>query len=710
MLTNTNLINTENNSLTDSFKHNFYKFANKKIVLYGIGIKTQTILNEINYNFIGLLDREPHNVGKTFFGLKVLSYEEAIEKADLIIILSEDIYFQTIFERIEFLQKEHKIPIYFCTGQKAESRIIEEDLISNPYWNKNLEMLKTEIDKHDVISFDIFDTLVTRKIIEPAYMWRILGRLASNKENFLMDRVKYGLELGACAKLSEIYEKFCYKYEVNDKTEQSFDLNKLVPRQDILEAFQYAVSQKKDVNLISDIYYDTKIIKKILNNVGVKGYKKILLSNELKKSKADKSLWEHYSNITSGKKALHIGDNIKDDIQNAQEYEINTFHILTPYEILKNSTLKNILPKICSLDEALIMGNIISKIFNSPFSLSKSKGQPVFDNLEDIGYVFFAPILFTYITWIIQENIKNKTDKIFFVARDGYFLEKLYNFTVTEMKIKNAPKAEYLKISRQLCTIMGIKNEQDIEKTLKIPFKGRLQDYCKIRFGLDIQSDEIINTVSDIEKIKEIIYENKTQILNNSKEQRELYLKYLNKLTKKSDKIAIVDPSYNGTTQHFLSKIMKKELTGYYCNANLSEHNKYYTKDNMFALFQTDKDLEAKKSNIRNNSEFFEEGILVAPTGTYLKINNDLNFETSPLGNTQKQFHNKEKIFSGVMNFFIDTISNYKDIYDIKLSPEFLDFIVGEIYSKNTVIKEQIKDTFFSDTMYITVFDRKIFE
>lgn len=265
-------------------------------------------------------------------------------------------------------------------------------------------------------------------------------------------------------------------------------------------------------------------------------------------------------------------------------------------------------------------------------------------------------------------------------------------------------------ISRALITILNLKNDKDIEDALKIRFYGKMKAYLKIRFGIDVESEEFINTSFDMEKIKEFVNSNKTQILENAEEQRNLYLKYINSLVDSEDNIAIVDPSYNGTNQYFLSRLLNKKIKGYYCNANLSKDNNYFFGDNMFALFQSKDDLEAKNSNLRKNTQFFEDGILVAPTGICLKINSDMSFEFSEKGNTQKNFTDKEKVFEGVVEFFNDALINCNDLNDIEISPSFIDFIIGEIYSKNTAIIKEIKDTFFVDTMYETIYDRKMFE
>lgn len=704
-----NTLTQQEQDFINSFQSNFSGFKDKKIVLYGTGVKTKLIVENFNYNFIGLMDKEPENTGKTFFNLKVLTYDEVINNVDLIIILSGDIYFNIIYSRIEFLQKDYNIPIYFCDGTQAKPYEIDANIEQNPYWQKNLTSLKAEIDKNEIISFDIFDTLITRKIIEPVEIWKSLGAKIKDEGDFLRDRIKTEINLRNSATLENIYKELSNKYKISYKDEQKFELEHIVARYDIVEAFNYAKKQKKDVYLITDIYHSKKFIKKVLKKLGIKGYKDILISCELGKRKADKTLWQHYSNIIKGKTALHIGDDLKSDIQNAEEFGINTFHILSPYEMLKNSTIKSIVPNICSFDESMIMGKIISRIFNSPFALSNTRGQVSIDNLENLGYSLFAPILFNYITWILKENLKNKTDKILFVARDGYFLEKLYNFTVKKFKIKNAPKAQYLMISRPMITIINLKDENDIEEALKISFQGKISDYLKIRFGLDIKNERIINTAIDTNEIKEIVYTNKQNILENAKNQRRLYLKYLKTVIKDKEKIALVDPTYNGTNQYFLSKLLDKEINGYYCNANLSDKNLYF-KNNMFALFQNKNDAEAKASHLRKHSKFLEEGILVAPTGVCLKINKNLSFQFAQAGTTQKQFYNKEKTYRLVVEYFNDAFLEYNSIEDVRTSSELIDCIFKLFNDEKISITKEIKDTFFIDERYNAIFDKNLFK
>ena len=73
----------------DLFLQKFRAFKEKRIVLYGIGLRTALFLPYLSdFNILGLLDRNPDNVGKIIGGIPVITMQQAEKNADLIIINS----------------------------------------------------------------------------------------------------------------------------------------------------------------------------------------------------------------------------------------------------------------------------------------------------------------------------------------------------------------------------------------------------------------------------------------------------------------------------------------------------------------------------------------------------------------------------------------------------------------------------------------------
>ena len=91
-----------------NFRHTFNNVKSKRIVIYGIGRYTATLIPQLkDYNIIGFMDRDPEKIGQVIYGLPILSKDEVEEQADLIIINTVQAYWQTIFARIQDLSLIH---------------------------------------------------------------------------------------------------------------------------------------------------------------------------------------------------------------------------------------------------------------------------------------------------------------------------------------------------------------------------------------------------------------------------------------------------------------------------------------------------------------------------------------------------------------------------------------------------------------------------
>lgn len=67
----------------DEFTARFEKYKNSKMILYGIGRYTATLLEGLKgFQFVGLMDKDPANVGKMMFGLPIVSVSTAEKVVD----------------------------------------------------------------------------------------------------------------------------------------------------------------------------------------------------------------------------------------------------------------------------------------------------------------------------------------------------------------------------------------------------------------------------------------------------------------------------------------------------------------------------------------------------------------------------------------------------------------------------------------------------
>ena len=121
-----------------------------------------------------------------------------------------------------------------------------------------INKLKKEIDKHDIISFDIFDTLVRRKLEEPETIFELIGK-TENVDNFR--KVREQIQAKAFKTmhkngLGEITLQGIYNeldFENREKfleLEEKLEIEFIYLNDEILEVFNYALNNKKRIILI----------------------------------------------------------------------------------------------------------------------------------------------------------------------------------------------------------------------------------------------------------------------------------------------------------------------------------------------------------------------------------------------------------------------------------------------------------------------------
>lgn len=186
-------------------------------------------------------------------------------------------------------------------------------------------------DKYDVISFDIFNTLLSRDVEEPTCIFELAALSILDEQNAKEFRKnRCDAERKARAKradkevvLSEIYAELEPRYdgiakellraEINCEILHCFPVKKYT---DLLNEF---VKKKKRVFLISDMYLPHSVIIQMLDKCGIKGYEKIYISGESRCNKVSGQLFEEVvrDNKIEKRRMLHIGDSFKADVKGA---------------------------------------------------------------------------------------------------------------------------------------------------------------------------------------------------------------------------------------------------------------------------------------------------------------------------------------------------------------------------------------------------------
>ena len=287
--------------------------------------------------------------------------------------------------------------------------------------------LQQAIDAHPVITFDVYDTLLHRIISKDRDLWKLVDqewekRFGIKSFNFYAERSKADKIARKAYDYSEVNIDEIYEHlskligEDNAKRckslELEFEHTLVIPNKPVVDAFYYALSRGKDVYIISDMYLRYSDIESALHHIGVKGYKKLFVSCEYRATKHESG--ELYKIVSKDinvdvTNILHVGNDKNADINKARASGVDTYWVReqlnTHYIDEKKSGI--------SLDFSILNG----------FICKYSKEE---DNLAyKLGFEVFGPIVSGFLSWIGQYKIKEKLDKVIFLARDGYIREYL---------------------------------------------------------------------------------------------------------------------------------------------------------------------------------------------------------------------------------------------------------------------------------------------
>jgi FMN phosphatase YigB (HAD superfamily) len=559
--------------ISERFEH----LRNKKVLIYGTGIIAKRFIHSLSgFRIRGIVDRL--HFGGEFEGVPIVLWDEiGPEDADAVIIASARKNYKVIYQRILDKCILYNIDIYGESGLNLKEyfgwRFFNID--DSRYFRKNERELKQLISQYDAVSFDLFDTLIMRKTLEPADVFDIVEDRIQKKgiqiPRFKIMRREAELQAKG-ANLYKIYEilgKQAGLTKEQEKivmeTELACEKCVLLPRKKMIEIFEYARSLGKKVSIISDMYLTEELLGELLEEMHIRGYNKIYVSCDYGVSKGN-GLFERYLKDNKNMSCLHIGDNPMADVQAPLKYGMDSYGIKSAFEMMKISNFVNIMPWVNHCNEKNLLGLVLAEVFNNPFALYDTAGVVRVDSFEKIGKIFAASLAAIYILELIS-YLEKETDyqKVIFGARDGYIFMKIYDkFREKYGKNRELPEPVYLLVSRKLCIRAGMKTGNDV---------GILKIY-----GNSDRPETTLTGILGIPEERTVPYDQESyadvldyynvhqeEILDRSRIVRQRYKKYLEHCgLDLNQKYLFCDFISQGTILHLLNQIFYKPIDGFF--------------------------------------------------------------------------------------------------------------------------------------------------
>lgn len=693
----------------EAFELAFKDKKTSKIVIYGTGRMTATLLSRLKgFCIVGLLDRDVALSGKKMYGVRVIGREEAEKIADIVIINTSEAYWGTIYQRIQ----NWKIPIYFRNGERATKAFFHESG-DEPYWKKNYAELYEKIQNYDIVSFDIFDTLIMRKVYLPIDVFYMVEKRFQSKlgKNFsFVETRKKAASLLENATIEEIYAEMekaegwggSLKEEIK-LYEIEVEKQMIIPRRDMVKLYN-AVKEIKEVFLVSDMYLSSAVLEEILSECGIEIKREnILVSCELKKSKEDGALWEYYRDtVVKGRTSLHIGDNENADDEQPKQYGIDTYMIWSSNKMLEKSSIGNIAFEINTSYASFCMGAFNAKMLNSPFALQKTKGKLIFTKECDAGYCLLGSMVYSFCRWLLRRAKDHKVKQLVFLAREGYLLSKIFQYYCKLEKDEDAPQIVYLETSRRAVLVASIQDKEDIYEVAEFPYIGHMSNFLQDRFGVSVEDKDLAvkdfgYTNENKQELLEILEKYEKEILLEASKERHNYLAYLDSIGLDSN-FAIIDSQLYGTTQFYLGKLLGKKLKGYYFCVCQDKTNRYLEQNTMWGCFPGKKDLDGKDSSVYKNAVFIE-AFFTAPNGMleYIEDNGEKRYAQKK--QNQIHFDIRLEMLEGIQKFMEEAVK-FCEEYHIDIGAEdiyFVDQMFEVLMNKGFEPTDKMKKGFYYD-------------
>ena len=418
-----------------------------------------------------------------------------------------------------------------------------------------------QIEKYDIVSFDIFDTLLKRNVAKPTDVFEYIEK-KHNKTNFCEQRIvaekrARAKKKGAEVTLSDIYMEMPYDFS-NEELKAEGEL--LIANDWILPVYKHVLKSKR-VIITSDMYLPEEFICQILKREGLEGYEKLYLSSSLGKTKHSGDLFELIiSELGKENRLIHIGDSYRSDFEIPKKCGVDAIHI--PTKIEKN-TFK--------LKEVGVEENIINSFLNNTSPVGESK-------YYRFGYEKFGMFLWGCSKWL-HKSVKDSDIKdVYFFSRDGLIMKKAFD------ALYNDVQTHYLEVSRRSLRVPILWMNYELPHVINMISPSKLVSLTTIfdGVGLDINNyrsliEKYSFTVDSTFDRKELL-ENKSlndlyselgaDIESVSKKEYELLVKYIEQ-NHLSGKFAIVDIGWSGGMQRYLIETLNKlgidtNIKGYY--------------------------------------------------------------------------------------------------------------------------------------------------
>lgn len=549
--------------------------------------------------------------------------------------------------------------------------------------------------KFKAISFDVFDTLLTRKYWDPTDLFLLMGKRTDvialmGARNFADIRIacerKLRLrlnELKIDPTLLQIYQEMGLEAGLDDlalqslmEIEMDLEVASVRPRDAVMTCWKSARAAGKKIIVCTDMYLPQSCIERMLTVCGYEKPDFFFLSCDLGSTKKHGTIFAEITARTGfkPKEILHLGDNKHSDNAMAERSGLSAMH--TPMvrdPILQNSRrgLEGLIPDFRRSSELpdfatkSSMKLIAQRLFNKNFDGKFPDLRPD-TRVRDFGYMTLGPFVLSLSLWMRRLSKTHRIDTLALLARDGWLPFRV--MTLLDDALGATSQLKYLPISRRMIFPWMLHEAGGFDRVAKIGYGSSLlvEDYLRERFGqagLSVFKDYAGPYSKELLKqfmydqeavVYECLRSNLDELKARSLDDRTRVVKFYSYMLADAGKLALFDVGRKGTFQKALSDMLQKDLHGFYVINNYEIHKN--APDRSFASF-----LGIIDPRVRTNNPdtILYEALLSEQDSGFVRVGMDGQAVRSQNDISENQRAVFKEVHEGALDYVRDAIHDY---------------------------------------------------
>ena len=284
------------------------------------------------------------------------------------------------------------------------------------------EQMAAQLSEADVVSFDVFDTLILRPYRKPEDLfWELELQLHYPQLKLLRQQAerqarakKTGTNEVTLAEIWDVLSAITgIPADVGMDTEWRCELKSCFANPYFLDVVNQLKQGGKTLIICSDMYLSAEQIRTLLLHCGYPSFYRYFVSSEFQVSKSDGRLFDMVRSVIGDVRCIHVGDNPHSDFKQAMRKQFNA--ILYPNVHQAGSPWR---PR----DISSLIGSAYTGIVNTRIHNGSRQYSPAYE----LGFIYGGLFVTGFCQFIHRYVHANNIGRILFLSRDGEIIHKTY--------------------------------------------------------------------------------------------------------------------------------------------------------------------------------------------------------------------------------------------------------------------------------------------